>query len=801
MDSGSGGNVNGNSGSPNGSDRTSGDLGSRQHFIDDGQSRIEDLLPEAHDNKDGGTAEGNDLLGFKENYDSFLSDLSNNGDKTKLHIDDQNPNFAELLSEYDSLVNDVFSPEAENKCDGCKKENVKCTTKSDMTGCYNCQEKHIHCSLDQRSPQDLGPVISRKRSNQSERSSIDLKRGKSSNFDSPSSFFNDIKSHSPQSVGKQNLNRSSSNKSHQSSVQYSPGSTKSQYNMMAQSRQSPQPPIQYPRSSFYLGSSSIYDTKLINSIKLDSIDQVQLSPTVALRRVAPNVQFMLKDDYNQEVYLKQEQEVDLVESLIYPHGKALVEMFFKLVHPYYPILHERVFLEKYSRSYRELTAPLLASIYSLALQWWDFHPGFIGFPKPDVIEKLNSIAFETFLNRIERPKLSMVQTGLLLLLCRSECTNNWVISSCLVALAEELGLGIECQEWRLPKWEKDLRKRLAWAVWAQDKWTALLESRHSHLILGRNWMVQMLSVSDLPINSPMITENEAESSIDIAIGAPMFQITPTMDDFKNGALIFQYYVSLSIILGEIMDTFYTLGSIHINTSIEQVLRLAKPLQLKLREWYRQLPPQLSMSKFESKKFNCNATLTLCYFTTEITLHRKIIASIKPDTPEEIKKVCRTAARTRLVAAVEFIRDLKSEHTNAFWFPSATGSIMLIGSFAALLYTSSESKEESKYLSDLVRHYIWILRVGSKTFDKFGHALTNMHALFVEIPGLLNNDVGDNEPEYKGKAPSYGSPPTSNKTFGGSNASSWQGSPSSFSKSHSNGPEKSFSRSDQASPSN
>ena len=157
---------------------------------------------------------------------------------------------------------------------------------------------------------------------------------------------------------------------------------------------------------------------------MDKIDQIQLSKTLALRKVAPNVQFLLRDDLNQELYMKQEQEIDMVEKLVHPHGKILVDIFFKLVHPYFPILHERVFLEKYSRSYRELTAPLLAALYSLSLQWWDFHPQLVGFPKPDVIDRLNEIALRTFFDIVERPKLSIIQTGLLILQCRSESSSN-----------------------------------------------------------------------------------------------------------------------------------------------------------------------------------------------------------------------------------------------------------------------------------------------------------------------------------------------------------------------------------------
>ncbi|CDO94890.1 unnamed protein product [Kluyveromyces dobzhanskii CBS 2104] len=506
-----------------------------------------------------------------------------------------------------------------------------------------------------------------------------------------------------------------------------------------------QPSIQYPRSSYFVGPTSIFDINLINHMKLDKIEQVQLSQNVALRKVSPNVQFILRDDFNQDLYLKQERDIDLVEKLVHPHGKILVEIFFKLIHPYFPILHEHVFLEKYSRSYRELTAPILASIYSLALQWWDFHPQLIGFPKPDVVTQLNDIALKTFYEVFERPKLSIVQAGLLILHCRSERPNNWVLCSEVVALSEELGLGVDCQDWRLPRWERGLRRRLAWAVWCQDKWTALLESRNSHLILGRNWMVKLLTEDDFPDKSPIISSSQRNKQPSHRPMSPfgntsILDISPTDEDFNNGKVLFRQMVSLSIILGEIMDTFYTIGAIKTTTKIEHVLKLAKPLQLKLREWYHSLPHKLSMSNYCPGSYNSNATLTLAYFSAEITLHRKIISTLSPDSPAELITVCRTAAKTRLVAAIEFIRDLKTEHINSFWYTSSTGNLALIGTFSALLYVTAPAKDEALFFRDCLRNYIWILRMSSRSFERAGNALDRIHMLLTRIPGLLTDEA-------------------------------------------------------------
>lgn len=683
-----------------------------------------------------------------------------------------------LLQQYQNVMHKPHANNNHNKfgsskiCDFCAQQNKQCVFVPDLGNCIECETKKRKCTFERSvnntkrtEEQSDMPVenLPRKKSRTNETNKL-------SNGDIQNEYYSSFLQSLNTSMGQQGSTPTQYDNLVHSGVMNArdvqrpqsqpmmdqqtkvavPHHSMSQTVLKKQQQQQQHPQIQYPRSSFYVGPTSIYDIGIVDHIKLDNIDQIQISKTLSLRKVAPKVQFLLSDDYNQKLYIEQEQQIDMVEELVHPHGKLLVEIFFKRVHPYFPILHERVFLEKYLRSYRELTTPLLACIYSLALQWWDFHPKLIGFAKPDVVEVLNDIAFKTFFERIERPKLSMIQTGLLLLQCRSESRNNWVLCSNVVALSEELGLGVSCQDWKLPKWEKDLRKRLAWAVWSTDKWCALIEGRHSHLILGRNWMVNILKRSEFPSTSPIIQgfgsldsvgqQQRDGSSTGLNTGnLGLYDMSLTNEEYQDGALMFQQMVSLSIIVGEIMDTFYTQGAIHVNTNIEQVLKLAKPLQLKLREWYHSLPKQLSMNNFTEKKFNSNATLTLIYFAAEITLHRKIISSLKPNTPKELVQVCRTAARTRLVAAIEFVGDLKNEHVSSFWYGCSTGNLMLIGTFAALLYVTAPTKEESITFRDLMRNYIWVLRVRSKSFDKLRNAFNNIHMLLTQIPGLLTDE--------------------------------------------------------------
>ncbi|AMD20918.1 HDR176Wp [Eremothecium sinecaudum] len=667
--------------------------------------------------------------------------------------------------------NEVESMVASKTCAHCRRRKMKCLLVPGLPNCIQCETKGIKCTPSALSSPKVSSMVT---DDQGKRSLAEdgvisshdmLKRVRLQSL--PNQFASS--SNYPSLLGGPNTSSSrdmtaASTSSYKSGEVYSANrqrdesscssssftSNQNSSRLPGASSSMPKNPVQHfahcPRSSFYIGPSSALDSNFFDHLRMDRIDQLQLSSTVALRRVSPKVQFILRADVDRNNFLRNEAMVDKVEALVHPHGKILVDIFFKLIHPNFPILHEAVFLEKYSRSHRELNAPILACVYSLAIRWWDFHPQLVGFSKPDVIDKLNEIALNCFHENLAYPKLSIVQAGLLILHCRSELPNNWVICSEVVALAEELGLAIDCEDWKLPRWEKGLRRRLAWAVWYHDKWASMIEGRHSHLILGRNWLIPLVSDDDFPSTSQVIKDSARNNSMDYGNDhddvlfdqISVLGVDPTEEDFHNGKLLFKHIVALSIILGEILDTFYTLGAINTTTNIEQVLQLAKPLQLKLRKWYDTLPPNLSMNNFHPRRFNNNASLTLAYFAAEITLHRKIVSTLKSDDPEELVNVCRSAAKTRLIAAIEFVRDLKNEHINAFWFTCSSGNLILISSFATLLYLTSSSKEEAKVYKDCLRNYVWILRMASKTFDKAATALLRIQQVLSNVPELLTD---------------------------------------------------------------
>ena len=131
-------------------------------------------------------------------------------------------------------------------------------------------------------------------------------------------------------------------------------------------------------------------------------------------------------------------------------------------------------------------------MYSLAANWWEQHDKLANVPKPDFSE-LDDIAHQSLAIAMQRPKLSTVQAGLLLL--QKPGTNAWGLTTQLVAVGQDLGLHLDCSNWNIPAWERGLRKRIAWALYMQDKWASLIHGRPSH-IFAANWAVRAMVDAD-----------------------------------------------------------------------------------------------------------------------------------------------------------------------------------------------------------------------------------------------------------------------------------------------------------------
>ncbi|KAF8244921.1 hypothetical protein K440DRAFT_479871, partial [Wilcoxina mikolae CBS 423.85] len=472
--------------------------------------------------------------------------------------------------------------------------------------------------------------------------------------------------------------------------------------------------LQGDRHSHLVGPTAEYEQCLIDLCPFDSKDEYALSSLsriTSFRRVCEETTFTLYPDEPTANHSETYEDSDKIERVVSPHGQKLLKLYFRIVHPSFPILHKRVFLEKYARTHREFSPPLLAAVYILALHWWSYDVELSPLPKPDV-SALEKLAMKTMYDVMHRPKLSTVQAGLLLLQRNEEMKgSSWAFTAQLVAVGQELGLHLDCTNWKIPRWEKGLRKRLAWGLFMQDKWGALTHGRPTH-ITKSNWAVRPVEPEDFP-DSAQPDGVKEEKTDDEEEGS---------QEVEKGRMLFEQMIQLSQLMSDVLETFFSVEAqmgFAGRGGTQKVLERAKPIQIRLKGWFAKLPDCLRMdAATKSRRLSSTGYLHLAYFATEITLHRQILRTLS--TPNQVDPyllhICRSAAKTRLISAMDFVNRLKPEHLQSFWYFSSKVNFALIGTFGSLLWATAPSIQEAEFYKARLSEYRWTLRVSSRGAD-------------------------------------------------------------------------------------
>jgi len=472
----------------------------------------------------------------------------------------------------------------------------------------------------------------------------------------------------------------------------------------------------------YIGSSSLHEERLLDLIHR-FYESGNGEDGCKFRRVADSTTFLSKSDRHTLFSADVDGDLDAIEHAVRPHGPGLVDLYFRTVHPSYPILHKGVFLEKYARSYREFSPPLLAAVYLLAMDWWEYDRELSSHKKPDA-ESLLRTAMKALTGVIHRPKLSSVQAGLLLL--QRSGGDSWVLTSQVVAVGEELGLHLDCTTWNIPEWEKGLRRRLAWAIFMQDKWGALIHGRPSHVV-SSNWQMPRVSLADFPESAA--DEDDKEGSTEV----------------EKGRLLFIHLTKLTQIMAQALELLYSpdqtrAQEVIATTGVQGLLELVKPMAVNLKEWANGMPQDLRMDDVRTRKLCSNGYLHLSYFVTEIIIHRHIIRSLTPSTPDPLRELCREAGKARLERAINFVEALRPEHLQAFWWFASPKSLAFIRTYGGLLWATSSTEAEAEFYRRKLEDFRWSLKVRAKGVSFVAAALQEMDESLQDID-MTQSPVG------------------------------------------------------------
>ncbi|KAK9355320.1 fungal-specific transcription factor domain-containing protein [Lipomyces doorenjongii] len=464
-------------------------------------------------------------------------------------------------------------------------------------------------------------------------------------------------------------------------------------------------------------------------------------------------------------------EVRKIQDIIGKFGRQLVGLYFRIVHPSLPILHKEEFLEKYYRNPSELSPSLLAGLYVFAINWWTYDPDLVPFPRPPQ-SSLEALAQINLYREIDRPTLSTVQAGILLLqhqTFRNQVTrpsHSWAMLSEVVAVAQEVGLHMDPTNWAIPEWERGVRKRLAWGLFIQDKWMALTFGRPSH-IHKINWTVTDLEDENFPDDDDLLLASGGNAhggngDDEDGLGGDDTIIAHSSDNNgsvnrETGKIMFMQLVNLTQILSDIMDEFHSARSMsdlfaadtpamsaapanggdikaendEYNGDVFRIKRLlakARPLQIRLKDWLEQLPDCLRMENITRGELSASGNLHLGYHAAQIALFRPILTALskieRNQSPamNEIYGLVYRSAFAEFVSAVEFANNLKPQHIQTFWYAASKNNFAIIATFGVILMLTASTDVERTACSEKLAEFQWTLKVNVRGAEFLQHAI-------------------------------------------------------------------------------
>lgn len=469
-------------------------------------------------------------------------------------------------------------------------------------------------------------------------------------------------------------------------------------------------------------STGNFDKEVVRTIRRMDLASACATSTVPGESTA----FVLLEDHepntsqttlSRETLAEIKELSDLVGSL----GPKLMDLFLRNVLPCFPVMHRTTLLDKFHGSPYELAPSVLASIYAFSLSWWAYDKESSSAVPPSQ-ETLKQLSRRFFDREVGCPTLSTIQTGLLIIQYQvflDDMPNpSWVTLSKIVGMCYELGLHIDPETWDIPHWEKVLRKRIAWAVFIQDKWSALTFGRPS-LIQDNNWTIPAL-VLETDFSDLLSRE-----------GIPSLEHV----NHHTGILLYIELIKLTKLVSDILNTLFCatrtverLNEISNEQAIEQNLfqdlDIVKGFRLRLQEWYRQLPSRLSMNSLRKGELSANGNLHIAFCAAEMTLFRPLLKSLacsKLGQFVEVKKHVYKASLNLLTYAVGVVSSLSPQHLQTFWYCFIKQCLALFATFGFLLFVAADDLSLKRECLNKIEEYRWSLAINSNAapFVKYG----------------------------------------------------------------------------------
>ena len=266
------------------------------------------------------------------------------------------------------------------------------------------------------------------------------------------------------------------------------------------------------RCAYFMGQPSEQDGFLLDAFRYGILrDNFSLSANIAQVQSYSNLStaennpihfLLLRIEHPDHVKREKQQISDAIEVKVWPHGDSLVRLFFRHVHPVFPIVSKVRFLSRYHTDKKSLPACLRGAVYALASVFWNHDTTLKDTAMPFRQHELADYAYQVLRREMENPNLFILQACLLLqhvtppAMDTLEAPTTWTSAAQATACAQMIGLHVEPGEWNINATERHLRRKLWWATFYADCWSSLCHGNPPH-IASASYTTKTLTMEDM----------------------------------------------------------------------------------------------------------------------------------------------------------------------------------------------------------------------------------------------------------------------------------------------------------------
>jgi hypothetical protein len=195
---------------------------------------------------------------------------------------------------------------------------------------------------------------------------------------------------------------------------------------------------------------------------------------------------LLHDEFPAHTNAAQHAAAEAIENIVWPHGPALIRLYFRHVHSTLPVISKCRFLRQYATAKDTMSASLRGAVYALACVFWNQDSSLTS-PCPFLQHELVDHAQESLRRELEAPNLARLQASILLMhmippdIDSVETPYTWVMAAQVTACAQMIGLHQDPAQWNIASWEKSLRRKLWWASFLTDCWSSVCHGNPPHI--------------------------------------------------------------------------------------------------------------------------------------------------------------------------------------------------------------------------------------------------------------------------------------------------------------------------------